>query len=117
MALYNEIDISLDTFPLTGGTTTAEALWMGVPVISLRGPAFYERLSASILTNAGLGDLIADDLDGFARIARELAADRARRLALRRGLRDQIRQGPLGRTEDFARDFYEMCAGAIAGTR
>jgi protein O-GlcNAc transferase len=117
MALYNEIDISLDTFPLTGGTTTAEALWMGVPVVSLRGPAFYERLSSSILANAGLPDLVADDLDGFARIARELAADRPRRLALRRGLRDQIRQGPLGRTEDFARDFYEMAASAIAGER
>jgi protein O-GlcNAc transferase len=114
MPLYNSVDISLDTLPLTGGTTTAEALWMGVPVVSLRGPAFYERISASILIHAGLGDLVADDLAGFERIARELAADRRRRTALRAGLRAQLRQGPLGRTEDFARAFYDAVARTVA---
>jgi len=113
MPLYNQIDISLDTFPLTGGTTTAESLWMGVPVVSLKGPALYERLSASILANAGLGDLVADDLAGFQRIARDLAADRARREMLRRELRGQLRQGPLGDTAGFARDFYAMLARAL----
>jgi len=113
MPLYNEVDISLDTFPLTGGTTTVEALWMGVPVVSLRGPAIYERLSASLLANAGLGDLLADDLAGFERIALALAADRPRRAALRQGLRAQLRQGPLGDTEGFARDFYAMLAAAL----
>ena len=113
MGLYNQVDISLDTFPLTGGTTTAESLWMGVPVVSLRGPAFYERLSASILANAGLEDLIADDREGFERIALELAADRPRRVALRAGLRDQIRRSPLGQTEAFARHFYGMIARAV----
>ncbi|HZZ66764.1 MAG TPA: tetratricopeptide repeat protein [Phenylobacterium sp.] len=113
MPLYNEVDISLDAFPLTGGTTTAEALWMGVPVVSLRGPAFHERLSASILANAGLGDLVADDVEGFVRVALDLAADRPRRVALRQGLRDQIRQGPLGQGEAFARDFYDLVAAAV----
>jgi protein O-GlcNAc transferase len=117
MPFYNGIDISLDTFPLTGGTTTAEALWMGVPVVSLKGPAFYERLSYSILSNAGLGGLVADDLDGFAQLARELAADRPWRLAMRHSLRAQVRESPLGRTEAFASDFFDMISGAIAGVR
>jgi predicted O-linked N-acetylglucosamine transferase (SPINDLY family) len=113
MAFYNTIDISLDTFPLTGGTTTAEALWMGVPVVSLKGPAFYERLSYSILTNAGLGDLATDDTEAFVQAALKLAADKPRRLAIRRTLREQITRGPLGRTEDFARDFYDMVARVV----
>lgn len=115
MGYYNGIDISLDAFPLTGGTTTAEAIWMGVPVVSLRGPAFYERLSASILTNAGLGDLVTDDVEGFEAAALALAADKPRRAALRAGLRDQIRQSPLGQTRQFAADFYAMIAKAVEG--
>ena len=86
---------------------------MGVPVVSLKGPAFYERLSYSILSNAGVGDLVAEDIAGFERIALELAADRPRRAALRQGLRSQIRQGPLGQTEAFARDFYDAVAVAV----
>ncbi len=113
MPVYNMIDITLDTFPLTGGTTTVEALWMGVPVVSLKGPAFYERLSWSILANAGLADLAADDLEGFTRNALDLAADRNRRVRLRTELRPLLKQSPLGRAEDFARDFYDMIARAI----
>ncbi|MDB5427811.1 MAG: hypothetical protein JWR43_1786, partial [Phenylobacterium sp.] len=113
---YNEIDITLDPFPLTGGTTTTEALWMGVPVVSLRGEAFFERLSYSILSNAGLGDLVGADLDQYQAIALKLAGDRERRRDLRATLRDRIRNSPLGRTDDFARDFYDMVAGAVAET-
>lgn len=105
---YNEIDISLDTFPLTGGTTTTEALWMGVPVVSLKGPAFYERLSWSILANAGLAELVADDLAGFRKIALDLAADPARRRELRDGMRARLKASPLGDTEGFARDFFDL---------
>jgi predicted O-linked N-acetylglucosamine transferase (SPINDLY family) len=108
LAWYDEVDISLDTFPLTGGTTTTEALWMGVPVVSLKGPAFYERLSWSILANAGLLELVADDLAEFRRIALELAADRERRTALRSGMRARLQASPLGDTEGFARDFFEL---------
>ena len=93
MPFYNEVDISLDTFPLTGGTTTTEALWMGVPVVSLIGEAFFERLSASILANCGLGDLATEDRDEFVRIAVALAADRraARTLARNPARPDQGR--------------------------
>lgn len=110
---YNEIDISLDPFPLTGGTTTAESLWMGVPLITKMGEMFHERLSYSILSNAGLGDLCARDMDEYQALAVALAADTERRRMLRTGLRDQLRNSPLGQTEEFARDFYDMIHGAV----
>jgi protein O-GlcNAc transferase len=113
MPFYNEVDITLDPFPLTGGTTTTESLWMGVPVVSLIGEAFYERLSASILANSGLGDLATEEPAEYVRIARDLAADRERRLALRHNLRDQIRSGPLGQTDQFASDFYDLVARTV----
>lgn len=116
MPFYNFIDISLDTAPFTGGTTTAEALWMGVPVVSLVGEALFERLSFSMLSNCGLGDLATTDRAAFVEIAVALAADKARRLDLRHDLRRRIRSGPLGRTEDFARDFYDMIARVVAET-
>ncbi len=112
---YNEVDITLDTFPLTGGTTTTEALWMGVPVVSLVGPAFYERLSQSILINSGAPELATSDPDEFVKIAVDLANDRDRRLTLRRTLRDNMRNGALGQREQFARDFYDMIAKAVRG--
>lgn len=115
LPLYGEMDISLDTSPLTGGTTTCESLWMGVPVISLVGEALYERLSYSILSNAGLGDLAVETPDAYVEAAVELAGDRARRESLRANLRDRLRTGPLGRTEAFAKDFYDMLAVAVAG--
>ena len=108
MPFYNDIDITLDPIPLTGGTTTTEALWMGVPVVSLIGPAFFERLSRSILENTGVGDMATEDPDRYVQIAVELAADKARRLALRTELRENMRTGPLGQTEAFARDFYDL---------
>lgn len=107
---YGEIDVSLDTFPLTGGTTTLEALWMGVPVVTLRGPAFFERLSASILTSAGLSDLIADDLATYRAKALALAADAERRSELRAGLRERLLCGPLGDGPAFAHDVYGLLA-------
>ena len=114
MPFYNSIDISLDPFPLTGGTTTTESLWMGVPVVSLRGEAFFERLSYSILSNAGLGDLVGADLEQYQAIALKLVADRERRRELRTTMRERLRDSPLGKTEAFARDFYDMLAHAVA---
>lgn len=117
MPYYNDIDISLDTFPLTGGTTTCEALWMGVPVVSLVGEAFFERLSYSILNNVDLGDLCADSLEGFIDIAAALAADPERRRALRPVIRQRMIEGPLGQTEAFARDFYNLIAKTVEAAR
>lgn len=110
---YNDIDITLDPFPLTGGTTTTESLWMGVPLVSLVGRAFYERLSYSILSNAGFGDLCAKNLDEYLEIALKLAADAPRRREFRKTIRDRLRASPLGQTEQFAADFYEMIHRAV----
>jgi protein O-GlcNAc transferase len=108
MRHYNEIDIALDTAPHVGGTTTCEALWMGVPTISLVGPGFPERLSYSNLTNAGLGDLAVHTPKDYVTAAAALAADAGRRLHLRHGLRAQIAANPLGQPDRFARNFYDL---------
>jgi predicted O-linked N-acetylglucosamine transferase (SPINDLY family) len=102
---YNEIDIAFDTFPHTGGTTTCEALWMGVPVVSLVGPMFFERISYSNLSNCGLSDLCAFNLQQYQDIAISLALDKERRKYLRLNLRKQILNSPLGRPQEFATDF------------
>ena len=105
---YNKIDIALDTAPHVGGTTTCEAIWMGVPTVTLVGPAFFERLSYSNLSNAGLGDLCTTTPDDYVRVAVALAADRERRRALRHGLRDQIRRLPLGLSDRWVANFQRQ---------
>lgn len=95
LALYAEIDIALDTFPYNGGTTTCEALWMGVPVVSLRGETHASRMGASLLHAAALPELVARDAESFVRIARELAADGERLAGLRGSMRDRLRAAPL----------------------
>jgi protein O-GlcNAc transferase len=114
MRHYNEIDIALDSLPHVGGTTTCESLWMGVPTISLVGPGFPERLSYSNLTNAGLADLAVFSVGDYVAKAAELAADPARRKALRQGLRAQIAANPLGQPERFTRDFYTLARKVCA---
>ncbi len=106
MQHYNDMDIALDSLPHVGGTTTCEALWMGVATITLVGPGFPERLSYSNLSNAGLGDLAAFSPEEYVEKAAMLAEDRARRLVLRHGLRDMIRANPLGQVDRFVRNFY-----------
>ena len=113
MPHYNRIDIALDTFPQTGGTTTCEALWMGVPTITLVGPAFYERLSYSNLTNAGLPDLCATDIESYVQKSIDLATDRERRTELRATMRERIRSHPLGRTDWYVEDFQNTIQAVI----
>ena len=103
---YNSIDIALDSLPHVGGTTTCETLWMGVPVVSLVGPGFAERLSYSNLANAGLPEFAVRSIDDYVRTAAALAEDRSRRQMLRQGLRGMIRANPLGQVERFVHDFY-----------
>ena len=113
--LYGEMDIALDSFPLTGGVTTCEALWMGVPTVTLVGPALYERVSFSILSNVGLADLAADTVEDYERVAVALASDRARIVELRRSLREGVLAHPLGQPRAFARAFYDLLAAALEG--
>lgn len=88
LRLYDEVDIALDTIPYAGGTTTVEALWQGVPFVTLAGDRWASRTSRSVLMAAGFGDWVATDAEGFVALAARLAADPAalaeRRAAQRR---------------------------------
>jgi protein O-GlcNAc transferase len=102
--LYNAIDIGLDPFPFNGATTTCEALWMGVPVITLLGDRHVGRVGASILTNVGLTDFIAQDIDGYIRLAVEMAANTNYLKEVRVGLRERMQKAPLCDGRSFASD-------------
>ncbi len=102
LANYNRIDIGLDPFPFNGTTTTLDALWMGVPVITLAGRTHAGRTGVSILSALGLPDLIAADETEYVRIAAALAANTPRRDELRRSLRARIAASALGDAPAFA---------------
>ena len=92
---YGDIDVALDPFPFCGGLTTCEALWMGVPVVTLPGRAVLSRQSHAILTRICAPQWSARDADDYVAIAVKLAADVAERRRLRAGLRDMMRTSAL----------------------
>jgi predicted O-linked N-acetylglucosamine transferase (SPINDLY family) len=102
--LYHGIDIALDTFPYAGGTTTCDALWMGVPVVSLVGRTGVSRGGLSILSNVGLPELVARSEEQYVRIANELADNLPHLSQLRSTLRQRMEQSPLMDAPQFARD-------------
>jgi predicted O-linked N-acetylglucosamine transferase (SPINDLY family) len=102
-AQYGEVDIGLDTYPFAGGTTTCDALWMGVPVVTRTGSRTTARGGASILTAVGLPELIAADWASYRRIVKELAADRERLAGLRRTMRERMRASVLMDAPRFVR--------------
>lgn len=102
-ATYAEVDIVLDPFPRTGGTTTAEALWMGVPVVTLAGQRYVERISASKLTALGMEELIANSQEEYIEKALSLAHDPLRRATLRANLRKNMAQSSLCNGGDLTR--------------
>jgi predicted O-linked N-acetylglucosamine transferase (SPINDLY family) len=95
LALYNRVHVALDTMPYNGTTTTCEALWMGVPVVTTLGDHHAARVSASLLHATGHPECIGKDAQDFARIASELARDTDRLAALRSGLRTEMLRSPL----------------------
>jgi predicted O-linked N-acetylglucosamine transferase (SPINDLY family) len=100
---YDQVDIALDPFPYNGMTTTGDALWMGVPVITLTGHNATGRASFSLLSNVGLADLAAATEDGYVQIAASLAQDRPRLAGLRATLRDRLKTSPLLDVPGFTR--------------
>jgi predicted O-linked N-acetylglucosamine transferase (SPINDLY family) len=107
LATHNDIDIILDTFPYPGGTTTAEALWMGVPTLTLAGRTMTERQGASLLTAAGLPDWIANTQTEYVEKAIAFANDPVKLSALRSTLRQQVLMSPLFDAPRFARHFEQ----------
>jgi predicted O-linked N-acetylglucosamine transferase (SPINDLY family) len=103
LALYHELDLVLDTFPYNGHTTCLDALWMGVPVVSLAGKRAVSRAGLSQLSNLGLTDLVAHSEDDFVRIATQLAGDIPRLAELRRTLRGRMEASVLMDGTAFAR--------------
>lgn len=101
---YGRMDISLDTMPYNGTTTTCEALWMGVPVISLPGQHHVARVSASILTYSGLSELIANTPEDYVEKAVTLAKNPKQLAAYRQNLRSRLRAAPIMDHARFARD-------------
>lgn len=95
LSLYDRVDVALDPFPYNGTTTTCEALWMGVPVITLEGASHAARVGASLLHAVGLSELVGDSPEQYARIAAELAADRDRLASLRASMRARLEASPL----------------------
>jgi predicted O-linked N-acetylglucosamine transferase (SPINDLY family) len=104
-AAYQQIDIALDPIPYNGGTTTCDALWMGVPVVSLAGNLAVHRAGASLLANVGLPELVAHTSEDYRAIAVGLARDPERLLSIRSSLRERMRASPLMDEPRFASDF------------
>ncbi|MBX6322281.1 MAG: tetratricopeptide repeat protein [Rhodospirillaceae bacterium] len=112
LSYYNLFDISLDTFPVTGGTTTTDALWMGVPVVTVMGAAYHQRIGGAIAMHAGLADLCVATPEEFVRTAVSLAGNRDRLVELRGSLRDRLRETPLCRVDSFMAGFEKAILAA-----
>lgn len=124
LGAYSRIDIGLDTGPFNGVTTTCEALWMGVPVVSRVGVTQIARQGLSLLSAIGLGQLAQDSDEGFVQACVALAADRVALAAMRAGLRPRMRASPLLDGAGFARQmeaawramWRDWCASRAAGS-
>jgi len=118
LAAYGAVDIALDSFPYNGTTTTCEAMWMGVPVVTLEGDRHAARVGASLLHSVGLDELVARDAGDYVRIAAALAADRPRLAALREGMRERLRRSALmdeaGFVADLERAYLEIWQARLA---
>jgi protein O-GlcNAc transferase len=111
LAVHAEVDMILDTFPYPGGTTTCEALWMGVPTLTLAGDSLLARQGASLLTAAGLEEWVATSKEEYIAKAIALASDEPKLATLRAGLRRQVLASPLFDAPRFARNFEDALWG------
>jgi protein O-GlcNAc transferase len=103
LGVYRDLDVLLDAFPWSGHATTCEALWMGVPVLTLRGSRHAGRMSASILTCLGLTDLIAETPEDYSQKALGLASSEDRLAELRASLREHVQHSALCDGASFTR--------------
>jgi predicted O-linked N-acetylglucosamine transferase (SPINDLY family) len=112
---YSAIDIALDTFPYNGGTTTTEALWQGVPVVTFHGDRWASRTSASILQAAHLGEFVCQGLENYIFLAIHLASSPEILLDLRRSMRSRLCESPVCDTQAFARNMEQLYTRMVAG--
>lgn len=111
LQLYNSIDIALDTFPYNGTTTTFEALWMGVPVVCIKGERHASRVSSSVIKTLGVNELVAADQQQYVNIACDFANNLEGLAVLRDELRPRMSQSPLLDGREFTRKFESALLG------
>ena len=105
---YNFIDMTMDTFPVTGGTTTCDAMWMGVPVVTLAGPSYHQRISHALLSHIGLQELSTNSVDEFVQRSVDLANDIESLRFLRETLRPTLQQSYLCDAPRYAKHFCDV---------
>jgi len=105
---YNFIDMTMDTFPVTGGTTTCDAMWMGVPVVTLTGPSYHQRISHALLSHVGLQELSTSSVDEFMQRSVDLASDPDSLRFLRQNLRSTLQQSYLCDGPRYAKHFCDV---------
>ncbi len=108
LKLYNEVDIALDTFPYNGVTTSYEAIWMGVPVLTMKGFNFNSRCGESINKNMNLSYLIAKDEDDYIDIASELCQNINKLKLIRNKIFENALSSPLFNVDDFSKNFFKI---------
>lgn len=108
LADYSDVDIVLDTFPFNGGMTSIEALWMGVPIITMTGSTPASRQTGSFLRLLGLDDLVTDEPGSYVEAAVKLASERERLYEIRGTLRQRMKKSPLMNGELFARNLEKL---------
>ena len=116
LAQYRRVDVALDTFPYNGTTTTCEALWMGVPIITLAGDRHASRTGASLLTNCGLADLVTRSEAQYLEMARQVAQDQALLQAFRAGARERLKRSPLLDAAGITRELETALAELFAAS-
>lgn len=114
---YYDVDIALDTYPYTGGMTTFEALYMGVPVVSLYGSRHGSRFGRSILANAGVGELAVSSIADYVSAAVSLANDGELLAGLHQSLRRLVEKSPLMDGKAWTREFEELMRKAVENCR
>ncbi len=113
LGAFAGVDVALDPTPYSGGVSTCEAIWMGVPVVTLPGETFASRHSLSHLSNAGVSDTIARDEDDYVRIAAELVADPDALANRRTTMRAKIADSPLLDLDSYSRDFLAAIRSVV----
>jgi len=106
--MYNEVDISLDTFPYPGVTTSMESIWMGVPVLTLKGNNFVSRCGASINLNLEMPELIVENKDEYIKKALSLSEDTNKLIQIKKSLRLKALNSSLFDTKKFGKEFSDM---------